>query len=187
MDDVRRRGVPKTAEERAASHFGVPVEQVSPQMINELPEQGISRGILSETEINQIAEAVAEKVKDQLMPENELMLHSMPYAYGSPGIVVDEAKAKSSPCKCVEYKLGKKLCWSSGIIGALTNEQEALYCPTTLEIDRPGTVRRMEKWQEAVDTCKAELTLIPEERGEERMTTWMRCMSRELKARGIET
>ncbi len=141
---------------------------------------------LSDEDVERIATAVVEKAREDVTID-VLMLHSIPYLHGSPGIVVDEDKAKRTACKCVEYKPGKKLCWSPGIIGALTNEQETAYCPTTIAVERPGTVSRMEKWQEAVDTCKAEIATIPVEKGEERMTTWMRCMSTELKARGIET
>lgn len=140
---------------------------------------------LTDEEIDRIAERVAEKAVEKLDVEN-LLLHSMPYLHGSPGIVVDEERAKASACKCVEYKPGKRLCWSPGIIGGLTDEQERTYCPTMIEIERPGTVGRMRKWQESVDACKAELAKIPEAAGEERARTWMRCMSRELAARGVE-
>lgn len=140
---------------------------------------------LTDEEIDRIADRVAEKAVEHLEVDT-LLLHSMPYLHGSPGIVVDEERAKASACKCVEYSPGKKLCWSPGIIGALTDEQERIYCPTMVEIQRPGTVRRMRSWGESVDVCKTELAEIPEATGEERATTWMRCMSRELRARGVE-
>jgi len=135
---------------------------------------------LSKVEIDQIATQVVERLE-----EENLMLQSVPYAFGSPGLVVDEARAKASPCRCVEYAPDKRLCWSRGIIGALTDEQEVTYCPTTYDVRRPGTVERMRKWQEAVDTCKVELARIPEASGEERVTTWLRCMSAQLAARGV--
>ena len=141
---------------------------------------------MSNEDVDRIAEAVVVRARDELEIDS-LMLHSLPYLHGSPGVVVNEDRAKATPCKCVEYKPGKKLCWSPGIIGALTDEQEALYCPTTIAVERPGTVSRMEKWQEAVDTCKIEIASIPEEKGEERVTEWLNCMSRELKARGVES
>jgi len=128
--------------------------------------------------------AISARLEDEEW--TSLMLHAMPYLHGSPGIVVDEEKAKRTACKYVEYKPGKRLVWSPGIIGALTDEQERMYCPTMLAVERPGTVERMRKWQEAVDTCKLEIASIPEAKGEERMTAWMRCMSRELTARGID-
>jgi len=139
---------------------------------------------LSDEDVDRIAEAVVAEARDELEIDG-LMLHSLPYLHGSPGIVVNEPRAKTTPCKCVEYKPGKKLCWSPGIIGALTDEQEELYCPTTEKVERPGTVSRMAKWQEAVDACKEEIALIPEEKGKERLVAWLRGMSRELTARGI--
>jgi len=158
-------------------------EIITEEAAKEFPMSNSSK--LSDEEVNRIAEAVVERAAKDVGID-ALMLHSIPYLHGSPGILVNEERARRTPCKCVEYKPGKKLCWSPGIIGALTDEQEATYCPTTLAIERPGTVSRMEKWQEAVDTCKAEIASIPEEKGEERMTTWMRCMSRELKTRGVK-
>ena len=160
-------------------------EIISEEAAKEFPRIS-NPGELSDEDVNRIAEAVVEKAAGDVGID-ALMLHSIPYLHGSPGILVDEERARRTPCKCVEYKPGKKLCWSPGIVGALTDEQETLYCPTTIAVERPGTVRRMEKWQEAVDTCKAEIASIPEGKGEERMTNWMRCMSRELKVRGIET
>ena len=92
-------------------------------------------------------------------------------------------KALATPCRCVEYKPGKSLCWSSGVVGALSDEQEKLYCPTVEKIERPGTVERMRNWQEAVGVCKAEIEPIPKG---ERLEPWLTCMSRELETRGVE-
>jgi len=44
------------------------------------------------------------------------------------GIVVDEDIARMTPCTCIEYKAGKYLCWSEGVIGALSDIQERFYC-----------------------------------------------------------
>jgi len=176
--------------ERAVSHFGIAPSEVTPQMVEALPppgtglQKGTARGSLSDEDVNRIAEAVVEKAM-QDVGTDALMLHSLPYLHGSPGIVVNEPRAKTTPCKCVEYKPGKNLCWSPGIIGALTDEQEELYCPIIEKVERPGTVSRIAKWQEAVDACKGEIALIPEEKGKERMVAWLSCMSRELTSRGV--
>ncbi|MBA7703328.1 hypothetical protein ES703_112110 [subsurface metagenome] len=69
------------------------------------------------------------------------------------------------------------------MVGALSDEQEKLYCPTVEKIERPGTVERMRNWQEAVDVCKAEIEPIPKG---ERLEPWLSCMSRELETRDIE-
>ena len=63
------------------------------------------------------------------------------------GIVVDEARAETTPCYC--YRIGPTdeprdlLCWSPGIIGALTDEQEMLYCPEKTIV--PPTERMSER------------------------------------------
>ena len=136
---------------------------------------------LTNEEVDRIATQVVER-----LGEENLLLHSVPYINGSPGLVVDEARARATPCRCVEYSPNKRLCWSRGIIGALTDEQEQTFCSAIYDINRPGTVERMRKWQESVDTCKGELARIPEASGQERVTTWLQCMSRELTSRGVQ-
>jgi len=137
---------------------------------------------MNDKEIDAVATKVAEKLSEDMLVGN-LMLHSVPYQEGSPGIVVNEATAMASPCRCVEYRPGKKLCFSKGIIGALSDEQEAIYCPVTEELESPGLEKRLKDWMDAVETCKAEIAPIPKG---ERLEPWLSCMSRELKARGIE-
>lgn len=140
---------------------------------------------LTKDEINQIASRTADEIMERIRQQerDSLLLNSIPYAYGSPGIVVDEATARATPCRCVEYKPEKFLCWSPGVVGALTDEQEKLYCPTTEKIERPGIVERMRNWQEAVDICKAEIAEIAKG---ERLEPWLSCMSRELAAREVK-
>ena len=133
-------------------------------------------------EIQSIAAKVAEKLSENIAVGN-LLLHSVPYQEGSPGIVVNEATAMASPCRCVEYRPGKKLCFSKGIIGALSDEQETIYCPVTEKLESPGLEKRLKDWMDSVETCKAEIAPIPKG---ERLEPWLSCMSRELKARGIE-
>ncbi|TDX48836.1 hypothetical protein [Orenia marismortui] len=55
------------------------------------------------------------------------------------GIVVDSKKAKKSPCKCIitgdPNKPEDRLCFSKGIVGALSDEQELEYCTDILAIE----------------------------------------------------
>lgn len=140
---------------------------------------------LSPEEIKQIAARVADEIMERIggQEHDSLLLQSVPYAYGSPGIIVNEALAMASPCRCLEYRPGKKLCFSKGIIGALSDEQESIYCATCEELQSPGLKRRLAQWQEAVGVCKAEIASIPKG---ERLQPWLSCMSRELSSRGIE-
>lgn len=134
---------------------------------------------LTEKEVKEIAIATADEVMDRQREQehDSLMLHSVPYAYGSPGIVVNEAVAKASPCRCFEYEPGKKLCFSKGIVGALSDDQEKVYCPTVEKLESPGLERRLKSWMGAKTICKAEIETIPKG---ERLEPWLSCMSREL-------
>ncbi|GAJ10337.1 unnamed protein product [marine sediment metagenome] len=136
---------------------------------------------MNDREINEIAEKVAEKLSEDMLV-GSLMLHSVPYQEGSPGIVVNEAIAMASPCRCIEYRPGKKLCFSKGVVGALSDAQETLYCPTTEKLESPGLQKRLDNWMEAVKTCKVEIASIPKG---ERLEPWLNCMSRELATKGI--
>ena len=140
---------------------------------------------LTREEIGQIATRTADEVMERIREEEHdtLMLHSVPHCYGSPGIVVNEAAAMASPCRCIEYRPGEKLCFSKGVVGALSDEQEAIYCPTTEALVSPGLEKRLKGWMGAVETCKAEIAPIPKG---ERLGPWLGCMSRELAAKGIE-
>ena len=140
---------------------------------------------ISREEIGQIATRTADEVMERIRERDHdsLMLHSTPYMHGSPGIVVNEATAMASPCRCIEYRPGKKLCFSKGIVGGLSDEQEKLYCPTTEALESPGLEKRLEGWMESVETCKAEIAAIPKG---ERLEPWLGCMSRELAAKGVE-
>lgn len=138
---------------------------------------------MNDREIDEIAEKVAEKLSEDMLVGN-LLLHSVPYQEGSPGIVVNEAIAMASPCRCIEYRPGKKLCFSKGVVGALSDEQEEIYCPTVEELKSPGLEKRLKSWMGAVTICKAEIEHIPKG---ERLGPWLGCMSRELRARGLET
>lgn len=138
---------------------------------------------MNDKEIDEIAEKVAEKLSEDMLI-GSLMLHSVPYQEGSPGIVVNKTVAMTSPCRCIEYRPGKKLCFSKGIVGALSDEQENMYCSTTEKLESPELERRLKGWMEAVDTCKAEIAPIPKG---ERLEPWLNCMGRELAAKGVST
>jgi len=139
---------------------------------------------LTKEEIGEIATRTADEVMARVREQenDSLILHSVPYAYGSPGIVVDEALAKATPCRCIEYRPSKKLCFSKGIIGALSDEQEIIYCPTTEALKSPGLEKRLKSWTGATTICKAEIEPVPKG---ERLEPWLHCMSRELRARRV--
>lgn len=114
---------------------------------------------------------------------HSLMLHAVAEMYGPGGIVVDEAKAKATSCQCVEYKPSKLWCTSKGVVGALTDEQEKIYCNPMEMVERPGVKERLTKWGEAVKICRAKL---PPTDGRTRLEIYLDCMSKELTKAGVE-
>ena len=121
-----------------------------------------------------------EKAIERL--EENLLLHSIPEIEGSPGIVVDEAVAKATPCTCYAID-GTEMCFSRGIIGTLSPAQREAYCVAGKTIKEEGIVRRVKKFKEAVGVCKTEIEKFPKG---ERLEPWLACMGREARKRGIE-
>lgn len=181
MDIGGRMGNPKTERGRAATHYGISPSEVTPEMIKNLPPRGTGLN-LAQSDIDTLAEAVAEKIKDGAFKEEAstaiLLLHSIAHSKGSPGIMVDPDIAARTPCKCYD-----NVCFSRGIIGALDPAQREAYCPTTEHVSSPGMTRRLRNWNEAVGVCKTEIESIPKG---ERLEPWLSCMGRELPKRGIE-
>jgi len=100
----------------------------------------------------------------------------------SPGIVINEERAKASPCKCFTYK-GRDYCYSPGIIGMLEAGQVPSYCPTKEYEVRPGIKQRFEEFSEAAEAAHKKIEEIPKG---ERLIPWLTEMGKELRARGVE-
>jgi len=78
------------------------------------------------------------------------------------GYVVDEERAKSSPCTCYRAEFtvdGERkvilICYSKGIIGVLTKDQILRYCPEKIiKKASDKMIRRFKKFIEAVKAAK---------------------------------
>ncbi|GAI08309.1 unnamed protein product [marine sediment metagenome] len=114
---------------------------------------------------------------------HELMLHAVGDMFGPGGIVIDEERAKATSCECVEYKPDKFWCTSKGVVGALTDEQERIYCNPRIMVEKPALKERLKGFAEAVEVCKAEM---PPTDGRTRLEVYLKCMSRELKTKEIK-
>lgn len=55
------------------------------------------------------------------------------------GIVTDEAKAINSICYCQVYN-GRKICWSKGVVGTLTEEQQRQFCTAETTVSLPDVI-----------------------------------------------
>lgn len=113
-----------------------------------------------------------------------LVAHSMPHmdSEHSPGIVVYPDVALHSPCKCASIN-GSELCFSHGIIGAMDEEQKAMYCQPRMQFESEALTRHFQEFQEAVRAAQARIKDIPKG---ERLQPWLEAMSDELGKRGIE-
>lgn len=109
------------------------------------------------------------------------LIDYLPDIEGSPGLVVNEATAKVSPCTC--YRVDEtEMCFSKGVIGTLTKEQIGLYCPQKF-YKTQGLVKRVKGFKEGAAVCKVETKKYPKG---ERLKPWLECMGREAGKRSIE-
>ncbi|MBW2672525.1 MAG: hypothetical protein JRD89_03795 [Deltaproteobacteria bacterium] len=138
---------------------------------------------LTEERIEEIARAAAREVIDQARLDVTLFIHHIPEVHGTPGIVVDEARAKATPCNCFTYR-DKDYCYSPGIIGMMDPDQVQAYCPTKqFDTVRPGIKERFAKFREAAEEAHKKIEAIPKG---ERLIPWLEAMSQSLAKRGIE-
>jgi len=110
------------------------------------------------------------------------------------GVVINEELAKRSPCECYIIELdGKKtdICFSKGIIGQLTEEQEQKYCPIRVDITEEyaknnpvylkayeDLKKRLKEFIEASEECKRLARNIKD--GFERLKFRIKCMKERL-------
>lgn len=120
---------------------------------------------------------------DEPLEEEKILLHVLVESLASPAIIVNEALARATPCKCYPIGDDKKLCFSKGAIGALDQEQRKLYCTQEIDVSDGGIVERVKIFRECAKEAKKEIEDIP--RGE-RLQPWLTAMGQCLRARGIE-
>jgi len=110
-----------------------------------------------------------------------LLLHALVDELGSPAIILDETRAKTTPCIC--YRIDEKeMCFSKGAIGTLRQEQIPIYCPTKI-YRREGLARRVRLFKEAVAEAKEKIKGIPKG---ERLIPFLEAMGEALRKRGIK-
>ena len=131
-----------------------------------------------------VREIAREEIRSEMPSDHELLLHFGVEEIGSPGIVLYEATARATPCSCFTYK-GKDLCWSKGIVGLLTQEQQNVYCVAGKAYKaQPALTERYARFAEAAEEAHKKIEAMP--KGRERLEVWLTEMGRELSKRGIE-
>jgi hypothetical protein len=163
MESERGRGTPKTDIERAASHFGVPVEWVTVEMLDHVKsiergtglERGTARGTLSKAEIDNIAEAVVEKIKQDMDVRDVIIGGAM----GEGAIPLYGRETRKEPCSCClidpegPNEPANRMCTTSGAIGTLKDSEERAWC-SEIKIVPDGRCDRAMKIREAARECK---------------------------------
>ncbi|MDL1957047.1 MAG: hypothetical protein LWW95_08405 [Candidatus Desulfofervidus auxilii] len=97
---------------------------------------------------------------------------------GYGGLVIDEAKAELYPCTCYDIGEGKKLCFSKGIIGALTEEQIKKYCKKGIVHKTSERLKeRIMNFRKAVRTCWARVKALKIEKKGKKLEKFWQCMS----------
>ena len=105
--------------------------------------------------------------------DKALLLDFAVEQFGSPGLVMDPALARKSPCRCYTYKKKPTVCFSEGIIGVLKKAQIKEFCPKIIDA---GPSKRVEAFIEASDKASKSKSLRP----------WLKKMGKELKKKGID-
>jgi len=148
---------------------------------------------MSPEEIDQIATKVAAKVLEDIAPSvldpagRGLLLHFTEHEMVGAGMVVNEAKAKDSPCNCFTYK-DREYCFSPGVIGMMSSkenpEQIAEYCEVGKSYEvKPGIKERFAGFAGAAEAAHKKIEGIPKG---ERLVPWLKAISEELEKQGIE-
>lgn len=73
---------------------------------------------------------MAERLdKKEFKEELEEQVEELVKRFLTSGIIVDEMRARTSPCKCYKGAEGELICFSEGIIGVLSDKEEQTFCP----------------------------------------------------------
>ncbi len=132
---------------------------------------------MTDEKYQEVANAIAHDEKADEVEDTTLsLLHAIPTAFGSDGVVVDEEAARAGPCRCVPN--GKEQsCFAPGVVGELSGEQKDRYCKVVEDID-PLTAERIAEWHKAVEKCKAETASMTDK---DKIGGFIRCFVSELK------
>jgi len=144
-------------------------------------------------EIDQVASKVAVKVLDEITPTildpagRGLLLQFTEHEIEGAGLVVNEERARATPCRVFTYK-GREYAFSPGVIGLISGEknpeQMEAYCKVgkTYEV-KPGIKERFETFASAAEEAHEKIEEIPKG---ERLVPWLTAMGEELEKRGVE-
>lgn len=133
-------------------------------------------------EIDNLADIIAQKVADDI-DGTRLVIHIMEHEVTGAGRVIDDAKARTTPCKCVSYE-GELYCHSEGILGLISSkknpEQIAQYCAVGKIMKPDGLKTRFAQIKEAISRAHKKW-----EKGEGGLVEWWDAVAEEMVAAKI--
>lgn len=169
------------------------VDILTVEASKEFPEMSRGGAPMTPDEIEQVASKVAVKVLDEITPSvldpggKGMLLHFTEHEMVGAGLVVNEARARATPCNCFTYR-DREYCFSPGVIGMMSSEvnpeQISEYCAVgkTYEV-KSGIKQRFESFAEAAEEAHKKIEEIPKG---ERLVPWFSAMGEELEKRGVE-
>lgn len=78
--------------------------------------------------------------------------------FGSPGILMDPALARKTSCRCYTYKGKPKLCFSEGIVGAMSKLQIKEFCNPLIKL---GESKRLRAFEKAAKKAHKKIEKVP--------------------------
>ena len=181
------RGLPKSNLERAATHFNVPLEEVTPEMVSHV--EGIPRGSglessVSEIEIDGVKVRTTVEKTREAEKNKEILLDVLEHQVLGSGRVINAARAMATPCKCFTYDTGE-MCWSPGVLGLMSSkknpEQIAQFCAIGKTPASEGVKERFEKVKGAIESAHSQWQ---KEGGD--LQNWWHKVAESLEKREIE-
>lgn len=111
---------------------------------------------MTNEEIEQLADMIVAKLREE--PKG-LVVHVLEHEVIGGGRVVNERKARATPCTCFKYE-GEEYCWSPGVLGLLSSkknpEQIAEFCVLGKHAGGAGARRRFAEIKSAVGEAHKE-------------------------------
>jgi len=100
--------------------------------------------------------------------------------FGSPGILMNPKLARETPCKCYTHKGKPKLCFSEGIVGAMSKLQIKEFCNPLIDL---GESERLKSFERAAEKAHKKIEKVPKGKRFER---WISEMGEVLREENVE-
>jgi hypothetical protein len=117
---------------------------------------------MDEQEIERLANIIVVKLEETSLNNSypaSLTVHILEHEVLGGGRVINEKKARATPCTCFSYE-GEEYCWSPGILGLLSSqknpEQITEYCALGKSPGGEGVKKRFAEIKSAVSEAHQE-------------------------------